>query len=57
MRNRDERIGHRTRSKESENFFNSNGLVETLDDPRDIYYKRDSIMHARHRKGGPVTSM
>lgn len=50
MQRRDERKRQYVRSKDSESVFNSNGFVETMDNPRDIYYKRDSIMHSKHKR-------
>lgn len=46
MQRRDEGKRRHIRSKDSENIFNSNGCIETVDRPTDIFYKRDSIMHS-----------
>ncbi|XP_067949113.1 uncharacterized protein [Watersipora subatra] len=53
---RDELRSRRTQSKEGEHMFNSDGLVETVENPSDLYYKRDSIMHSRARNSSQASS-
>lgn len=50
IQRRDERNRRSQRLKDEANFVTPDGLVETLDNPSDIYYKRDSIMHSRNRR-------
>lgn len=54
MQKRDERNCYSARNSDEEQRVNSTtGFVENIDNPTDIYYKRDSIMHSRPVVNGP----